>query len=576
MGRADLGGGHRSQVGLNHSATFAYDGAGRLEDMVLGAARRGDGPATGPSSFTIGPASFHFTYAYDGLQNMTSRTASGPSALELHAGAFRHGERGLGPRQLSTMVTGSGEVPLTYDGAGRVSSVGGRTHAYNGLDQLVQVEIPAQGQTPAKRVSYAYGYDGLRTITEAEGVLQYWLTPNLVERNGRREWYLRQGSRTLVRLSLEPRSGLGLASSAGLGESAATAELDALVRAGRSGLSGDDPGLDLPVGHDRGAARTAGARSPAAHRGPAPGGAGRSIVSRGRAPSRAVEAFIALGDRARALLPRRPGRGSGAHDPRGWHGLRGAPLRALRCTGGRLSRGRRGQRNVERINHHAEPLNALNKETDPASGYSDHGARWLSPQTATWLTPDAPVKAPAGEFLASPWDLHPYQYVRQSPTSFWDPDGRSPVLNPHHSIDVALKPGQYQFVTRSFAPFDEFGGGYEGDGDHRGFRMDAAASARIIQSTIVDGARLGSSGPGLVSREAWSDETSAHGTLPRLMGLTKGILPGAPLKGFSTPTSSASATGKDGALHVEQSYAARCRWRAGRRTSMSGPRSPCA
>ena len=72
----------------------------------------------------------------------------------------------------------------------------------------------------------------------------------------------------------------------------------------------------------------------------------------------------------------------------------------------------------------ADPHNILNKETDASTKWSDHGARWMAPETARWLTPDPPVKAPDPKFMLEPWTLHPYQYVEQNPVQFWDPDGR--------------------------------------------------------------------------------------------------------------------------------------------------------
>jgi RHS repeat-associated protein len=71
-----------------------------------------------------------------------------------------------------------------------------------------------------------------------------------------------------------------------------------------------------------------------------------------------------------------------------------------------------------------DPHNSLNKETDVTTGWSDHGARWLAPDTARWLTPDPPLKSPDPAFMTEPWGLHPYQYVKQNPIVFWDPDGR--------------------------------------------------------------------------------------------------------------------------------------------------------
>jgi RHS repeat-associated protein len=77
-----------------------------------------------------------------------------------------------------------------------------------------------------------------------------------------------------------------------------------------------------------------------------------------------------------------------------------------------------------------DPHNLLNQETDVATGWSDHGARWLAPETGRWLTPDPPLKGPDPKHMAEPWALHPYQYVKQNPIVFWDPDGRddAPIL----------------------------------------------------------------------------------------------------------------------------------------------------
>jgi RHS repeat-associated protein len=82
-----------------------------------------------------------------------------------------------------------------------------------------------------------------------------------------------------------------------------------------------------------------------------------------------------------------------------------------------------GSFSVGDVDFAREPFNILNKETDPSTGWSYHGARWMAPETARWLTPDPPVKGPDPKFLAEPWSLHPYQYVNQNPVVYWDPDG---------------------------------------------------------------------------------------------------------------------------------------------------------
>ncbi|MFH0902372.1 MAG: RHS repeat-associated core domain-containing protein, partial [Pseudomonadota bacterium] len=80
----------------------------------------------------------------------------------------------------------------------------------------------------------------------------------------------------------------------------------------------------------------------------------------------------------------------------------------------------------------------LNKETDPDTGWSYHGARWMAPQFARWLTPDPPVKAPDPKFMTAPWDLNPYQYVRQNPVMYWDPDGHNPSDTTIYVVEPTL------------------------------------------------------------------------------------------------------------------------------------------
>jgi RHS repeat-associated protein len=81
---------------------------------------------------------------------------------------------------------------------------------------------------------------------------------------------------------------------------------------------------------------------------------------------------------------------------------------------------------VQAVDYRRDPVNALNKLTDPDTGWSYHGARWLAPDTAQWHTPDPPATAPDAKFMTTPWSLHPYQYVEQNPIVYWDPDGREP------------------------------------------------------------------------------------------------------------------------------------------------------
>ena len=73
----------------------------------------------------------------------------------------------------------------------------------------------------------------------------------------------------------------------------------------------------------------------------------------------------------------------------------------------------------------AHPFNQDSKHVDAHTGWADHGARWLAPEIGQWLSPNAPHMQPDPSALAHFWDLHPYQYARQSPTLFEDPDGNA-------------------------------------------------------------------------------------------------------------------------------------------------------
>jgi RHS repeat-associated protein len=74
----------------------------------------------------------------------------------------------------------------------------------------------------------------------------------------------------------------------------------------------------------------------------------------------------------------------------------------------------------------ARDLNWLNKRTEVSTGWSDHGARWMAPESGRWLSPDALVMGPQPRFMLEPWGLNPYQYGQQNPTAYWDPDGNDP------------------------------------------------------------------------------------------------------------------------------------------------------
>ncbi len=69
---------------------------------------------------------------------------------------------------------------------------------------------------------------------------------------------------------------------------------------------------------------------------------------------------------------------------------------------------------------HTEPWGFGNKPVDEDSLWADHGARWLSPQTGRWLSPDPKTLTP----VERPDLLNPYVGIGGNPVTFWDPDGQ--------------------------------------------------------------------------------------------------------------------------------------------------------
>ena len=79
-------------TGLDHAATYTYDPGGRLTDATMAAS---------------GTNQMQFTYRYDGLQNMTFRQACTGTTLGPIVGVLNYGGAGHGPRQLTSIATGS-------------------------------------------------------------------------------------------------------------------------------------------------------------------------------------------------------------------------------------------------------------------------------------------------------------------------------------------------------------------------------------------------------------------------------------------------------------------------------------
>lgn len=365
-------------VGLDHTGSFAFDGAGRLTAATIGAA----------------PNGYQFTYAYDGLQNMVQRTAQGLTELGILTGTYQY--RALAPRQLAQVVGSSGAATVfAYDAAGRQTQHGAKTLAYNAMSQLTRVDDAAGS------VEHRYGYDGSRVATRAaSGEMTYFITPNVVVRGAERDHYVRVGSRLIAKITTsdpvavgETHGQLGVAGVTGIAGTSLFAIL-ALAGGGRrkrrtlgavlaaslavlTVVASCSPGLSTQTS-------ALGATSTSYFHATYSAGPSLTTGAAGElVEERRTEPF-------------------------------GAPIDALRDGV------------VQAVDYRRDPVNALNKLTDPDTGWSYHGARWLAPDTAQWHTPDPPTTAPDAKFMTTPWSLHPYQYVEQNPIEYWDPDGREP------------------------------------------------------------------------------------------------------------------------------------------------------
>ncbi|HEX3477065.1 MAG TPA: FG-GAP-like repeat-containing protein [Kofleriaceae bacterium] len=410
-------------VGLDHNAAFSYDGFARLTGASIG---------TGAQAFT-------FSYSYDALHNMTSRTATGPSALGGFVGTYRYGEGGHAARQLTSIADPTGHVTHTfsYDAAGRQTVEDGRTMTYDGFDRLLRID-----GLPGGSVAHVYGQDGSRVkTTEPDGSISYYYGDGTADRRGIREHDVTVGTRVVARVVM-------------------TAPSDGGDGPGGPG-GGDGPGGPAGGGGEavRSAFGLAGQGTPWALALVALSCS--LVVARPRTRRRARAAgMIGLLLATACSAPRTAIRGQATVTPVATFlhsGFAAGPALFTDATGHLIEERRYepfgvaidarfqsgGSTSVGVPDFTARDLNGLNKRTDAATGWSDHGARWTAPETGRWLTPDPPVMGPDASFMEAPWGLHPYQYVNQNPVAYWDPDGGEPA--PVNKPQTPTPPATKQF-----------------------------------------------------------------------------------------------------------------------------------
>jgi RHS repeat-associated protein len=373
--------------GLDHSASFTYDTRGRLTGATLGAAAN----------------PFQFGYSYDDLQNMTARTASGPAALGSFRGDYRYGEGGRGPRQL-TSIGGSGATPHTfgYDAAGRQTQQDALQMEFNALDQLLAVS----GLPGSASVTHAYGFDGHRLKTAGPGGVKLSFGEGITEVGGARQYDLTSDDRVVARI-IAPLAG----------EAEEAAAIFGTEELGRGMWMAVAIALALSLfAASRRSGRTRSARATAS--------TAVALLLTGcgtGATTRSARTALTVGQR---VVYFHQGIGAGPElftdddgavlEERRYEPF-GAPIDALRPAGA-------GQVDFASVDQ-----SVLNRPVDPATGWSDHGARWFAPETARWLSIDPPTMEALPELAEKPWSIHPYQYTDQNPVLYWDPDGRQPA-----------------------------------------------------------------------------------------------------------------------------------------------------
>ncbi len=355
----------------------------------------------------------------------------------------------LGLRKLNDLIDPSSGWNLTnalaIDDEGDVVGTGylnGRFAAY-----LLRLPLrPAMGGAPTIAVAHSYGYDGLRTsTTNGPGTtgasVQFWFTQDYTQHDGARDHYVRVGDRIVAKVTYNPppggMMGMGLVRRPGekptdLGDLIAKIIL-ALMLAGGAGVSA--AGF---LGKKRRPAWVAATAGPVAL---------FFVASCEMLGLDHRQSAASLWQRVSTVY---------FHN-----GIGPGPVLTTNSDGS-LREERRyepfgqpidaniGQGGIGVVDFRREEQNSLGKLTDPATGWSYHGARWMQPQTAKWTAPDPQVRVPTDAAMADFWNLNPYQYGGQNPTLFWDPDGAAMqlfVVNMTTGPD-ALSPRELNTVTQ--------------------------------------------------------------------------------------------------------------------------------
>jgi RHS repeat-associated protein len=312
---------------------------------------------------------------------------------------------------------------------------------HNGRVSAYRLRIPAHSSGtggPMVAEVHTYGYDGLRTSTTtapgtANANTQVWFTQDYSEHDGNREHYVRIGNRIVAKVTLRPPPG-----------GAAGGGMAALIDPRHPPVSLEDLVAKIFLAFLLAAGLAA---------------TGAGLIGKRRRPAWvAVTAgpvmlfFLASCDELNTKRQSAATVWERIETTYFHHGIAAGPVLTTNSDG-TLREERRYEPFGQPINANVggalgpvdfrrEQQNSLGKLTNPNTGWSYHGERWMQPQTARWISPDAVKKAPDLDEIFEFARSSPYQFARNNPTVFWDPDGREeiPHAAPPRDLGVGLRP----------------------------------------------------------------------------------------------------------------------------------------
>ncbi|MEZ4328845.1 MAG: toxin TcdB middle/N-terminal domain-containing protein [Polyangiales bacterium] len=165
-----------TESAISRDETYAYDAWRRVVEAQLG------GMDAGAETLT---------FAYDDLDNLTSRTSSLGSSSLAHVGALAYAS------SRPNAVTQVGGMTLSYDAAGQVSQRGGAAMIWSHVGRLLSSDVATDTR---EATEFVYSALGDRVMKFEEGGVVYYPAPDFEVRDGVSQLYARLDSKRVARL----------------------------------------------------------------------------------------------------------------------------------------------------------------------------------------------------------------------------------------------------------------------------------------------------------------------------------------------------------------------------------------